>query len=248
MRSTSPIGLIEVYGELRLDTVPGLRTAALKVMASSPSAIVLDLAGLEHVEELSVSIFRALGRMAAAAADGELIIATACSTTLAALHRSAPLYVRVFNTREQAVEAAERAPARRRVTRQLPADLHASRIARRVLHDVCNRWRLDALRDVALMIVTELVTNAVEHAGSPIELCVTVRQQILRIEVSDRSTVLPVSSLSRAIRTTHGLRLVEALASRWGVVPTSWGKTVWADLVLNLPLRTSRRRIPATIG
>ncbi|MGH3927973.1 MAG: hypothetical protein ACRDTT_34775, partial [Pseudonocardiaceae bacterium] len=86
MHSTFPIGLIEVQGALRLDTVPRLRTVALKVMASSPSAIVLDLADLDHMEKLSVSIFRTLGRMAAAAADGELILATACPTMLAALH------------------------------------------------------------------------------------------------------------------------------------------------------------------
>lgn len=251
VHSTSPIGLIEVQGVLRLDTIPRLRTAAQKVMASAPSAIVLDLAGLGHVEELSVSVFPALGRMAAAAADGELILAAVCPTTLALLRRSAPLYVRVFDTREQAIDAAERAPARRRVARQLPADPHAGRTARRVLDDVCNRWRLDALRDAALMIVTELATNAVEHAGPPIELCVTVRQQVLRIEMSDRNTALPVPSPRCAAGSTmaaHGLRTVEGLASRWGVIPAAWGKTVWADLMLNLPQRTHRRRIRVAVS
>lgn len=255
VRSTTPIGLIEVQGALRLETIPRLREATLKVMAAAPSAIVLDLAGLSNVEELSVSVFPALGRMAAAAADGELILAAACPTTLAALRRSAPLYVRVFDTREQAIEAAVRAPARRRVARQLPADPHVGRTARRVLDDVCSRWRLDALRDTALMIVTELATNAVEHAGPPIELCVTVRQQVLRIEMSDRSKSLPTlldppadprrttaSVPTVPQRETHGLRGVERLASRWGVIPTAWGKTIWADLAINVSLRRHTRR------
>lgn len=250
---TFPIGLIEVQGALRLDTIPRLRAVALKVMAASPSAIVLDLASLDAVEELSVSVFPTLGRMAAAAADGELILAAACPTTLAVLRRSAPLYVRVFDTRDQAMAAARRAPARRRVTRQLPADPHAGRTGRRVLDDICNRWRLDALRDAALMIVTELATNAVEHAGPPIELCVTIHQQMLRIEVSDRSKALPTASDQRAGAAghstgPHGLRLVERLASRWGVIPTAWGKTVWADLVMNLPRRRRTGRINAIVS
>lgn len=251
VHSTCPIGLIEVQGALRLDTIPQLRTVSLKVMAASPSAIILDLAGLDDVDELSVSVFPALGRMAAAAADGELILAAPCPTTRAMLRRSTPLYVRVFDTRKQAIEAAERAPARRRVTRQLPADPHAGRTARRVLDDVCKRWQLDALRDAALMIVTELATNAVEHADPPIELCVAVRQQVLRIEVSDRGTVPPVPSLRCAVGPTtgaHGLRLVAGLASRWGIIPTAWGKTVWADLVLCLPRRTPMRWIQTTVS
>lgn len=244
VHSTSPLGLIELQGALRMDTTPRLRTVARKVMAEAPYAIILDLSGLDDVEEASVSVFPALGHQAAAAADGELILAAACPTTRAVLRRSAPLFVRMFDTRAQAMEAALRAPARRRVTRQLPADPHAGRTARRVLEEVCSRWRLDPLLDSAQMIVTELVTNAVQYVGEPIELCVTVRQQVLRIAVSDRSRVLPVlPGVGTESPSAGGLRLVGYLASRCGVIPTVWGKTVWADLVINLPQHTHPQRM-----
>lgn len=241
---TSPVGLIELDGALRLHTAPRLRETVLKVMADQPDAIVLDLEGLDDVEELSVSVFPALGRTVAGLGDGELILAAAGPDTRAAMHRAAPLFVRMFTTCSQAMAAAARAPARRRVTRQLPADPHAARTARRVLEEVCTRWRLDGLREAALVIVTELVNNAVDHVGAPIELCVTVRHRVLRIEVSDHSKVLP-ARLDPVPDATqgNGLWLVEGLASRWGATPTTWGKTVWADLVLTVSPRIDARRV-----
>ena len=159
------------------------------------------------------------------------------------MRKAMPLFVRMFDTCSQAMEAAARAPARRRVTRQLPADPHAARTARRVLDEVCTRWRLLAVRESALVIVTELVTNAVDHVGAPIELCVTVRRGVLRIEVSDHSRVLP-ARLNQVPDATqgNGLWLVEGLASQWGATPTTWGKTVWADLVVPVPARIPAQR------
>ncbi len=236
VRSSSPIGLIELAGTLRCDTTPRLREAVLRVLADRPDAIVLDLAGLDDVEDVSVGVFPALGRTVAAAADGELILAAAGPVTRHVLRKAAPLFVRVFDTCGQAMEAAARAPARRRVTRQLPADAHAGRTARRVLDEVCTRWRLTGLREAALVIATELVTNAVDHVGTPIELCVTVRHRVLRIEVSDHSDVLPIPlDLSPGAIQGHGLRLVDSLATHWGAMNTAWGKTVWAELVTAVP-------------
>ena len=241
---TLPIGLIEVVGPLRLDTTPRLREVVLKVLAERPDAIVLDLAGLHDVAKLSVPVFSALGATAAAA-DGDLILAAVGPEPRAALRRAAPLFLQLFDTRAQAMDAAIRAPVRRRVARQLPADPHAGRTARRVLDEVCTRWGLGGLRDAAQMIVTELATNAVEHVGPPVELCITVRRRVLRIEVSDSSTVLParLDPSSGALR-GHGLRLVDSLASGWGATASKWGKTVWVDLVFSAPryTRTSRRQ------
>jgi anti-anti-sigma regulatory factor/anti-sigma regulatory factor (Ser/Thr protein kinase) len=241
---TFPIGLIEVVGPLRLDTVPRLRAVVLKVLAERPDAIVLDIAGLDDVAELSVAVFTALSRTVTAA-DGELILAAGGPGPGDTLRRAAPLFLRIFDTYEQAMNAAVQAPARRRVARQLPADPYAGRTARRVVETVCIRWGLTGLRDAAEMIVTELAANAVEHVGRPVELCVTVRRRVLRIEVSDSSTVLPARlDPSPGTARGHGLWLVDGLASRWGATPTKWGKTVWADLVLSAP----RGLIPASVA
>jgi hypothetical protein len=55
--------------------------------------------------------------------------------------------------------------------------------------------------------------------------------RVLRIEVSDHSTT-PPDTLRSTSELCYGLRLVDTLTSRWGVTPTTTGKTVWAELPL----------------
>lgn len=120
--------------------------------------------------------------------------------------------------------------AHQRLTWLLAADPLAGRHARRIIDEVNTRWRLTGLRDAAQVVATELVSNAVRHANAPIELRLTARPWGLRIEVSDGDASLPRPC--PASEEHHGLRLVDALAVRWGIRPRRAGKTVWADLQL----------------
>lgn len=87
--------------------------------------------------------------------------------------------------------------------------------------------------ETMLLVVSELVTNAVVHGADPIEVCVSCAPQIVRIEVSDHN---PDTS-AVAVRQRHpdlpggwGLEIVGALTRRWGTVGHGDGKTVWAEL------------------
>jgi anti-sigma regulatory factor (Ser/Thr protein kinase)/anti-anti-sigma regulatory factor len=238
VRRSALIALIEVAGVLRLDTVPRLRQAVLKVLTDSPEAIVLDLGGVDAVEdELSLLMFATLGRLVTDRAESALVLAAPSLRLRVALHRAAPLFVQVFPTRAEAWLAAEQGVSRRRVSEALPPTPHAPRSARRLVDEMCIRWHLGSeLRDRAQLVVTELVTNAVEHAGSGIELIVTVRRHVLRIEVCDDNDVLPHPQHSPPDTPGgDGLRLVTRLASHWGSKPTSRGKLIWADLVITPP-------------
>jgi len=88
----------------------------------------------------------------------------------------------------------------------------------------------DALDTVALL-VTELVTNAILHARTPLQLQIETRPNHVRIGVEDASDRQPElrSHPSDAV-TGRGLALVEALASSWGVESTSSGKVVWCEI------------------
>ena len=85
----------------------------------------------------------------------------------------------------------------------------------------------------ALLILSELVTNAVTHGIAPIELMVSDTDGALRIEVSDGDTHIPRPA-SQNPNTDHvggrGLRIVDSLADLWGTMTDDFGKTVWAEV------------------
>ncbi|MFI9319041.1 ATP-binding protein [Kitasatospora aureofaciens] len=98
--------------------------------------------------------------------------------------------------------------------------------------------------ETALILLSELVTNACRHARSPRDRMIGVRvllptSSLLRIEVSDANPELP--TLRHAApddESGRGLELVAALATSWGAHPRGEGyigKTVWFELALPSP-------------
>ncbi|MFF9199802.1 ATP-binding protein [Streptomyces sp. NPDC014779] len=82
----------------------------------------------------------------------------------------------------------------------------------------------------ALLLVSEVVTNAHRHGGTPSELRLDGTDRALWVQVSDTSPEPPrPHGPHRARRASgHGLYLLERLAARWGTVPRGpAGKTVW---------------------
>jgi hypothetical protein len=85
----------------------------------------------------------------------------------------------------------------------------------------------------AQLVVSELATNAVVHAGSPFSVTVRCDGSAIRISVHDWNAAPPVLRDSAPLaRSGKGLRLVDAVARDWGFEPAPDGKTVWAELPL----------------
>jgi anti-sigma regulatory factor (Ser/Thr protein kinase) len=86
----------------------------------------------------------------------------------------------------------------------------------------------------AALVLTELASNAVLHARSPFSLAVTSERSTLRIAVEDRLPLDGAAAQSAdgalVARPAHGLGLIDALSTRWGVERTARGKVVWAEL------------------
>jgi anti-sigma regulatory factor (Ser/Thr protein kinase) len=96
--------------------------------------------------------------------------------------------------------------------------------------------------DLALLVLSELVTNAVLYGADPIQVSVTCTGGALRIEVSDgdadTSKVVAVDAPDAPdapARGGRGLQIVSRLAREWGVAVRDGGKTVWAEVVLDRP-------------
>lgn len=107
---------------------------------------------------------------------------------------------------------------------------HARRFTRRTLRT----WGVTQDIDVVLLVVSELVTNALVHTGGPVRLHLTLFNHRLRIAVSDNSARTPIKPTSIGWEATggRGILLVEAMSAAWGTVPVSGGKQVWADVFL----------------
>ncbi|QWZ10093.1 ATP-binding protein [Nocardioides panacis] len=82
--------------------------------------------------------------------------------------------------------------------------------------------------EVVLLLVSELVTNAVRHGSGPVGLHVAWGNGTVRVEVHDQSPEWPVvRAVDRDALDGRGLILVDGLATGWGVMAGKPGKTVW---------------------
>jgi anti-sigma regulatory factor (Ser/Thr protein kinase) len=86
-----------------------------------------------------------------------------------------------------------------------------------------------AWRDDVVLIVSELVTNALLHGAGPPSLRLSGTTVRVRIEVTDHSPVLPAIRKSGADG-GWGLPMVEHLARKWGAYPEGDGKVVWCEM------------------
>jgi anti-sigma regulatory factor (Ser/Thr protein kinase) len=97
-------------------------------------------------------------------------------------------------------------------------------------------WGLESLADLAELLVSEMVTNALRHAAGPIELTVLLLDEIITIAVEDGAAPLPrLRRVTDADEGGRGLQLVSTLSARWGARPTAEGKVVWCDLTRPRP-------------
>jgi anti-sigma regulatory factor (Ser/Thr protein kinase) len=94
------------------------------------------------------------------------------------------------------------------------------------------RVRTSVCEEVVLL-VSELVTNAVVHARTEVRLRLRLDRDVLRVEVEDRDERLP-EARQAALRDERGrgLLLVERYTARWGVTPGAGRKTVWFEVDL----------------
>ena len=105
--------------------------------------------------------------------------------------------------------------------------------ARDFTRDALHRWNLSDCCADTLVVVNELVTNAIVHGEGPVTLTLTLHDPLLHVVVRDLSPGRPASeSLTNERTSGRGLAIVEAMTSDWGYSGSAdAGKDVWADIV-----------------
>jgi anti-sigma regulatory factor (Ser/Thr protein kinase) len=121
----------------------------------------------------------------------------------------------------------------RSATMDLPPTSQSVTAARRLVRELLAVWDVPHDREDAELLVTELVANVVDHVRGEANLTLelSVSDTWLRIGVVDGSSIRPVvQELSHERRRGRGMRLVEAIADRWGAEDHEGGKRVWFEM------------------
>ncbi|MGW6890867.1 ATP-binding protein [Streptomyces chartreusis] len=138
----------------------------------------------------------------------------------------------VETVEDGAASAGEHAQPPQLMRRLGRRDLRAVPDARRALREWLRHWGRPGQPDIAELLTSELVTNALVHTDRDAVLTATVGPEGLRVEVRDFVTRLPRPRVPNADDGTsgRGLILVQSLADAWGVRTHAVGKAVWFEL------------------
>ena len=114
---------------------------------------------------------------------------------------------------------------------ELPANPKSPREARKFVSRTLHQWDLEEVVDVAELLTSEVVTNALLHAGSPVRLVIALDDRTLRIEAHDENSTTPViRPMNSQASSGRGLALIDALAEEWGTRLEPDGKVVWFSI------------------
>jgi hypothetical protein len=145
---------------------------------------------------------------------------------------------------------ADETPARALLYRRPPAvarpldrerESLSPRRAARFVESACVDWQVDLIREDAVVVASELVANAVQHAGTACRLALRYGALGLTIAVNDQNPELTLPLRSATDRGRgRGLGVVAALSSDWGVSRGREEKCVWSFLPLSARAAYSR--------
>ncbi|MFI7541981.1 ATP-binding protein [Actinoplanes sp. NPDC049599] len=215
-------------------------TVLRKCMAEIPSAIIIELHNLRDLDGESASMWLAVARAASTLQPpAQLALSLPPTRRLAGRLRrlGAVRQLPIFVTVQQArVAMAGRVPLTEHLHLSLlPPEPASVGTAGNLVAVACDAWGLPVVTEPSRVIIRELVSNAVRHAGTDIAVTVSRRGSGIYLAVNDGDPRLP--SLSEPLvrpppgyrrNERRGLWAVHSRASAWGAMPSPNGKVVWA--------------------
>lgn len=218
-------------GWLDEDGARALRSVLLDCLAEAPGAMLIDLGDAAGFGVEAMAALRDVARLNAGWPAASLLICPV-SGAREAQFRGAGLAgsVELCGSRSAAHRLADGTPAPRRLRRTMPPTVDAPAEARALVAAACAEWGRADVSEMAQLLVSELVTNAVMHAATELDFTVLLRDERLSVAVGDHDH-RPLMLNTKVTKTdTHGRGglLLEALASSWGQLPRVDGKVVWA--------------------
>ena len=232
--------VVGLTGSINLFTVPQVQRALLKDLAERPYAIVCDLSGVDAVDPVCATVFSTVANHPSSdwPATAFLLCSARPAVAEVLTRLAVPHFLPLCASVEEALDQVAARPPFLRDELRLAPTATAPAAARIYVRDVLQYWRLalpgQDVVDRAELLADELVTNAVVHARTPVRLRLELRGDLLHIAVHDASPrLLRLVPHDPEGEEGRGLRMVEQLATAWGVHRRpDEGKVVWASLRL----------------
>jgi anti-anti-sigma factor len=230
--------VLTLAGRLDLAAAPQVQRDILKQLAQPPPAIICDLAQVEAIDSLCAGVFASIRHPALGWPGTALVLSGARPAVADTLVQHGVMnHLAMYPSLDQALANARARPPRLGARLTLGPVLTAAAAGRQFVGEVCGHWGLQVLAEPAALLAGELVTNAVVHAHTALELRVELRGSLLQVAVHDQDPNL--SGLLTAKDGTGrglGLQIVDQVAKAWGVRQDgAGGKTVWCTLELPPP-------------
>ncbi len=233
-RSLGDTTVIEVSGSLSHGLL-AMHREVLYTLAEQPGAIVCDISGAAgDIDDHTAQTIDSMSDQARICSASPLgVICSPAQVKQLAAHSSTS---RRMPDRHGAIRWISGFSEPPRIVRtRLAPDVRSGKSARDFLAHTWACWGVEGRVHDGKLVVNELVTNAVLHAQTEIQVTLAACDERLRVSVQDglrtdegslrRIGTFPDSPSGR------GLLLVERLCHSWGVLPTrDGGKTVWAAL------------------
>jgi anti-anti-sigma regulatory factor len=226
--------VVAVSGHFAMAGTSDLRTALLKCLADNPESLMVDLSAVELGDETALALFTAVGRQAARWPGTPLLLCAPPPAIAVLVERGRygriPVHTTVAQAHRAVTDGRVAVPS---ISDELLPVAGAVRHARNLVTEACAAWDMPDLVGPASLVISELVSNAVEHAGTMMTVKLARRSRYFHLAVRDGAAQPPAPApepRGLAMR-GRGLMLVSHVATHWGWLPTVDGKVVWATLV-----------------
>jgi anti-sigma regulatory factor (Ser/Thr protein kinase) len=237
VNSRLPIGLVALYGTLDRSSAPRMMVTLRDCLAEEPTVLLLDV---EHLVVAAPSAFAPLlglveetqawpgarfGLCGPSPAIAEMLVDAAPVSDL----------LDVYANVAEGTDLARRVPVPPRRSLGLRPDANAPASSRKFAQETCAEWGVEKVGTLAELVASELVTNAVVHARTHVDVTMRLADDTLSLAVRDgdpRPMFRPAEAGIEEVTSEHGrgLLLLDAMADAWGCHPTGDGKVVWASI------------------
>jgi anti-anti-sigma regulatory factor/anti-sigma regulatory factor (Ser/Thr protein kinase) len=239
--TTDGCQVVTLTGSIDLFSVAQIQRALVKDLSEEPFALICDLGGVDTMDPVCATVFSTVANHPSSRWPATSFLLCGAQPSVAEVLGllTVPHFLQLYASLQDALDAAVARPPYLQDELVLAPSPTAPATARTFVREVCQYWQLalpdTTLVDRAVLVASELVTNAVVHARTELRLRVELRDELLHLAVREgnprmlRLVTIPDPEAERG----RGLWLVEQLAQAWGVNRhPDGGKVVWCTLRL----------------